>query len=97
MNQDRVKFEKESFAEILLELIEGLGLRDRLIPSQKKDEEIQEKVRRELERKVLVASTIEVGPEEKMSDGLIFVDTEYYLAVDESEAKYGVELDSFYE
>ena len=97
VNQDRVKFEKESFAEILLELIEGLGLRDRLIPSQKKDEEIQEKVRRELERKVLVASTIEVGPEEKMSDGLFLVDPEYYLDVDACVAKYGGELNSFYE
>ena len=36
VNQDRVKFEKESFAEILLELIEGLGLRDRFIPSKRK-------------------------------------------------------------
>ena len=61
VNQDWVKFEKESFAGILMELIEGLGLRDKFIPPHKKDEEIQEKVRRELERKVLVASTIEVG------------------------------------
>lgn len=73
VNQDRVKFEKESFAGILMELIEGLGLRDKFIPPHKKDEEIQEKVRRELERKVLVASTIEVGPEEKMSDGLFWL------------------------
>lgn len=97
VNQDRVKFEKESFAGILMELIEGLGLRDRFIPSQKKDEDIQERVTRELERKVLVASTIEVGPEEKMSDGLFLVDPEYYLDVDACVAKYGGELDSFYE
>ena len=97
VNQDRVKFEKESFAGILMELIEGLRLGDRFILSQKKDEEIQEKVRRELERKVLVASTIEVGPEEKMSDGLFLVDPEYYLDVDACVAKYGGELDSFYE
>lgn len=97
VNQDWVKFEKESFAGILMELIEGLGLRDKFIPPHKKDEEIQEKVRRELERKVLVASTIEVGPEEKMSDGLFLVDPEYYLDVDACVAKYGGELDSFYE
>lgn len=97
VNQDWVKFEKESFAGILMELIEGLGLRDKFIPPHKKDEEIQEKVRRELERKVLVASTIEVGPEEKMSDGLFLVDLEYYLDVDACVAKYGGELDSFYE
>ncbi len=44
-----------------------------------------------------MASTIEVGPEEKMSDGLFLVDPEYYLDVDACVAKYGGELDSFYE
>ena len=44
-----------------------------------------------------MASTIEVGPEEKMSDGLFLVDPEFYLDVDACVAKYGGDLDSFYE
>ena len=54
-------------------------------------------VRTELERKVLVASSIKVGPKVHASDETFLVDPEELLDVDKCVAKYGGELDSFYE
>ncbi len=51
----------------------------------------------ELERKVLVASSISVGPKENVSDECFFVDPEELLDVDACVARYGGELDSFYD
>ena len=74
VNQDRVKFEKESFAGIFDGTDRGTEVRRQVYSvAKRKTRKYREKVRRELERKVLVASTIEVGPEEKMSDGLFWL------------------------
>ena len=51
----------------------------------------------ELERKVLVASSISVGPKVHPSDECFLVDPEELLDVDACVARYGGELDSFYE
>ena len=51
----------------------------------------------ELERKVLVASSISVGPKENVSDECFLVDPEELLDVDACVARYGGELDSFYD
>ena len=51
----------------------------------------------ELERKVLVASSISVGPKENISDECFLVDPEELLDVDACVARYGGELDSFYD
>lgn len=51
----------------------------------------------ELGRKVLVASSISVGPKENVSDECFLVDPEELLDVDACVARYGGELDSFYD
>ena len=51
----------------------------------------------ELERKVLVASSISVGPKVHPSDECFLVDPDELLDVDACVARYGGELDSFYE
>ena len=50
----------------------------------------------ELERKVLVASSISVGPKVHVSDECFLVDPDDLLDVDKCVARYGGELDSFY-
>lgn len=56
-----------------------------------------EYLKTELERKVLVASSISVGPKENVSDECFLVDPEELLDVDACVARYGGELDSFYD
>ena len=51
----------------------------------------------ELERKVLVASSISVGPKVHPADECFLVDPDELLDVDACVARYGGELDSFYE
>ena len=55
-----------------------------------------EMVKTELERKVLVASSISVGPQESIMDDCFLVDPNRLLDVDACVARYGGELDSFY-
>lgn len=50
----------------------------------------------ELERKVLVASSISVGPKVHTTDECFLVDPDELLDVDACVARYGGELDSFY-
>lgn len=50
----------------------------------------------ELERKVLVASSISVGPKAHTTDECFLVDPDELLDVDACVARYGGELDSFY-
>ena len=50
----------------------------------------------EMKRKVLVASSIEVGPKEGKMDDVFLVDPKDYLDLDEYVSIYGGELDSFY-
>ena len=50
----------------------------------------------ELERKVLVASSISVGPKVHVSDECFLVDPDDLLDVDKCVARYGGELDSLY-
>ncbi len=52
--------------------------------------------RAEMERKVLVASSIEVGPKEGKMDDVFLVDPKDYLDLDEYVSIYGGELDSFF-
>lgn len=56
-----------------------------------------EYLKTELERKVLVASSISVGSKENVSDECFLVDPEELLDVDACVARYGGELDSFYD
>lgn len=56
-----------------------------------------EYLKTELERKVLVASSISVGPRENISEECFLVDPEELLDVDACVARYGGELDSFYD
>ena len=55
-----------------------------------------EMVKTELERKVIVASSISVGPQESIMDDCFLVDPNRLLDVDACVARYGGELDSFY-
>jgi hypothetical protein len=51
----------------------------------------------ELERKVLVSSSIKVGPKKESMDDIFLNDVERLLDVEKCVVKYGGELDSFYE
>ena len=97
VDHEKVTFNKESFAGVVRELIENLGLQEYFNQSHKEDDGETEKIREEINRKVLVASSIKVGPKENPSDELFLIDPEYYLDVDACVAKYGGELESFYE
>ncbi|MCR5420860.1 MAG: hypothetical protein K6E98_07635, partial [Lachnospiraceae bacterium] len=54
-------------------------------------------LRKELERKVLVASSISVGPKVNETDECFLIDPDTLLDVDKCVARYGGELDSFYD
>lgn len=100
LDGDRIIYDREAASQFIDELAKLLGVEER-----QTIKELQEKlkenainvVRTELERKVLVASSIKVGPKVHASDETFLVDPEELLDVDKCVAKYGGELDSFYE
>ena len=80
------------------ELEDMLREKDGIIQKMKTEAEDLEKrlLKAEIEQKVMVASTLTVGPKEKAADDIFLVDPERYLDVDACVAKYGGILDSFY-
>lgn len=80
------------------ELAKRIAEKEDIISKLKSElsEKFGSSLKSELERKVLVASSISVGPKEHISDECFLVDPEELLDVDACVARYGGELDSFY-
>lgn len=99
LDGERIIYDRKAASLFVDELAKLLGVEQR-----QTIKELQEKlkenainvVRTELERKVLVASSIKAGPKVHASDETFLVDPEELLDVDKCVAKYGGELNSFY-
>ena len=100
LDGEKIIYDRKAASLFVDELAKLLGVEQRQT-IRELQEKIQEnalnEVRAELERKVLVASSIKVGPKVHASDETFLVDPEELLDVDKCVAKYGGELDSFYE
>lgn len=100
LDGEKIIYDRKATSLFVDELAKLLGVEQRQT-IRELQEKIQEnalnEVRAELERKVLVASSIKVGPKVHASDETFLVDPEELLDVDKCVAKYGGELDSFYE
>lgn len=100
LDGEKIIYDRKAASLFVDELAKLLGVEQRQT-IRELQEKIQEnalnEVRAELERKVLVASSIKVGPKVHTSDETFLVDPEELLDVDKCVAKYGGELDSFYE
>lgn len=100
LDGEKIIYDRKAASLFVDELAKLLGVEQRQT-IRELQEKIQEnalnEVRAELERKVLVASSIKVGPKKHASDETFLVDPEELLDVDKCVAKYGGELDSFYE
>ena len=100
LDGEKIIYDRKAASLFVDELAKLLGVEQRQT-IRELQEKIQEnalnEVRAELERKVLVASSIKVGPKVHASDETFLVDPEELLDVDKCVAKYGGQLDSFYE
>ena len=100
LDGDRIIYDREAASQFVDELAKLLGVEQRQTIrelQEKLRENAANEARTELERKVLVASSIKVGPKVHVSDDTFLVDPEDLLDVDKCVARYGGELDSFYE
>ena len=100
LDGDRIIYDREAASKFVDELAKLLGVEQRQTVrelQEKLRESATNEVRTELERKVLVASSIKVGPKVHVSDETFLIDPEDLLDVDKCVARYGGELDSFYE
>jgi len=97
---EKIIYDREAVSQFVDELAKLLGVEQRQTIKElqeKLHESAVSEVRSELERKVLVASSIKVGPKMHETDETFLVDPEELLDVDKCVARYGGELDSFYE
>ena len=100
LDGEKIIYDREAASQFVDELAKLLGVEQRQTIrelQEKLKENASSVVRTELERKVLVASSIKVEPKVHASDETFLVDPEELLDVDKCVAKYGGELDSFYE
>lgn len=100
LDGERIIYDREAASLFIDELAKLLGVEQRQTIRELQEKiqaNVSNEVRAELERKVLVASSIKVGPKVHASDETFLVDPEELLDVDKCVAKYGGELDSFYE
>ena len=100
LDGERIIYDRKAASLFVDELAKLLGVEQRQTIrelQEKIQKNVANEVRTELERKVLVSSSIKVGPKVHASDETFLVDPEELLDVDKCVAKYGGELDSFYE
>ena len=96
---DALKSEAEKLRGENKSLTDKVTKQEAEISSLQKELEEAKKValKNELERKVLVSSSIKVGPKKESMDDIFLNDVERLLDVEKCVVKYGGELDSFYE
>ncbi len=92
------RFCGESIDSRVVELEKALAEKDRIISELKDKTQKDEvgKVREEMEQKILVAGSVEVGPKKGVMDDVFLEDPHKLLDVDKLVTLYGGTLDSFY-
>ncbi len=89
---EKLKSEKEILEKKVGKLSECItGLKNEV------EEKNKELLKTDLERKVIVSSTIKIGPIERDIDEIYLTDPTHYCDIEKCVAKYGGILDSFYQ